>query len=532
MKYDAIVVGGGIAGLTSAAFLSKSGCNVLLCEKEDHLGGLVGSFDHNGFTFDSGIRALENSGILMPMLKQLELEIDFLPNPVSLGIETDIVDLSRGDSIKAYQAMLNRQFPDEAPAIAALIELMEKTMDYLQILYGIDNPLFMDLKHDREYLWKTLVPWMFKYITTVGKIKPLNIPVETHLKTFIADQVMIDVIAQHFFKDTPAFFALSYFSLYLDYQYPSGGTGTVIKKMREFIELHGGTIQTNTFIQSVNPGEKFITDGDGNDIHYEELIWAADLKSLYSRISHIEMLPVKVSKSIYDRSRVLSDKSGGDSVLSLYLTVDLDKAYFKEINTAHFFYTPYKKGLSSLPLELIKNQDGSYTKDQSAVFDWISRFFESTTFEISIPVLRDEMLAPPGKTGLIISTLFDYSFVKHLEQNGWYDEFKLLCKDVITKVLTETVYPKLADHIIDGFVSTPLTIAKRTGNKDGAITGWAFTNDPVPCVSSMPQIAKSIKTSIPHVIQAGQWTYSPSGFPISILTGKMAADQVAKKLKP
>ena len=44
-------------------------------------------------------------------------------------------------------------------------------------------------------------------------------------------------------------------------------------------------------------------------------------------------------------------------------------------------------------------------------------------------------------------------------------------------------------------------------------------------------IAQSIKTPIPHVVQAGQWTSSPSGFPISILTGKMAADQVAKKLK-
>ena len=30
--------------------------------------------------------------------------------------------------------------------------------------------------------------------------------------------------------------------------------------------------------------------------------------------------------------------------------------------------------------------------------------------------------------------------------------------------------------------------------------------------------------------QAGQWTYSPSGLPIAILTGKLAADQVTKEL--
>lgn len=90
MKYDVIVVGGGIAGLTSASFLCKSGYKVLLCEKEDQLGGLVGSFNYKGFTFDAGIRALENSGILFPMINQLELDIEFLPSPVSIGIGEDI----------------------------------------------------------------------------------------------------------------------------------------------------------------------------------------------------------------------------------------------------------------------------------------------------------------------------------------------------------------------------------------------------------------------------------------------------------
>jgi hypothetical protein len=32
------------------------------------------------------------------------------------------------------------------------------------------------------------------------------------------------------------------------------------------------------------------------------------------------------------------------------------------------------------------------------------------------------------------------------------------------------------------------------------------------------------------VYQAGQWTYSPSGVPISILTGKLAADKAIKDL--
>ena len=114
---------------------------------------------------------------------------------------------------------------------------------------------------------------------------------------------------------------------------------------------------------------------------------------------------------------------------------------------------------------------------------------------------------------------------------GWYDEFKTLCKTEIIKTLTRSVYPELTGRVTGRFVSTPLTIERRTGNTEGAITGWAFTNPHIPAVSRMTKIAKSVQTPLPSIWQAGQWTYSPSGFPISILTGKLAADAVLKRLR-
>jgi len=41
----------------------------------------------------------------------------------------------------------------------------------------------------------------------------------------------------------------------------------------------------------------------------------------------------------------------------------------------------------------------------------------------------------------------------------------------------------------------------------------------------------AVKTPIPGVYQAGQWTYSPSGLPVSLITGKIAADQAIRDLK-
>ena len=49
-----VVVGGGIAGLATAALLASRGHSVDLLEKNDELGGRVGSFVRDGFRFDTG----------------------------------------------------------------------------------------------------------------------------------------------------------------------------------------------------------------------------------------------------------------------------------------------------------------------------------------------------------------------------------------------------------------------------------------------------------------------------------------------
>jgi phytoene dehydrogenase-like protein len=102
--------------------------------------------------------------------------------------------------------------------------------------------------------------------------------------------------------------------------------------------------------------------------------------------------------------------------------------------------------------------------------------------------------------------------------------------DRMIQVMDASIYPGLKAAIIDSFTSTPLSIERLSGNSEGAITGWAFTNDVMPAVHSLPRVASSVLTPIPDIYQAGQWTYSPSGLPISILTGKLAADRVVKDL--
>jgi phytoene dehydrogenase-like protein len=531
---DVLVVGGGMAGLTAAAYLSKAGLKVLLCEKETKTGGLVSSFEYKGFVFDGGIRAIEDSGTVLPMLRQLGIQVDFLPSPVSIGIDKDVIRITSPNSVRAYQELLEKHLPENREDIAGIIQEIGQVMGYMDVLYGIDNPLFLDLKNNPAYVFKTILPWLLKYVLTMPKIEKRNRPVDEYLSGFTTNRALIDLIAQHFFQKTPAFFALAYFSLYLDYRYPRGGTGALAQAMERFVLENGGEIRRETEITSVDPGTKQVVDSRGNAYRYKKLVWAADAKTLYRVLNLKSLTDSRAVSNIQARQKAVSGKIGGDSVFTVYLTLNLDKTYFGEIASAHFFYTPSLSGLSHASLNDLRDDDragaAGFVSDKPRIAAWLERYLELTTYEISCPALRDSNLAPEGKTGLIVSSLFDYALTKHIQAMGWYEEFRKLMSEGMVEVLDASIYPGLKAAVIDSFDSTPLTIEKISGNSEGAITGWAFTNEFMPAVNKLPKVASSVLTPIPDTYQAGQWTFSPSGLPISILTGKLAADRILKDL--
>jgi phytoene dehydrogenase-like protein len=524
MVHEVIIVGGGLAGLTAGAYLSRSDHSPVIFEKEAKCGGLVNSFQRDGFVYDGGIRATEDSNILFPMLDQLGLELEFIKNEITLGIEDKVIRIKSEEDIHQYQELLDSFYPESKEDIGEIIRQIQIIMDYMDVQYGIKNPAFLDVKKDWDYFLKAVLPWMVKYALTVPKINQYNQNVEEFLSGLTNNQALIDIICQHFFTETPAFFALSYLKVYLDYYYPRGGTGKLTERLREFILQNHGAICNNTRITAVDPVRRTVTDESGRDYSYKQLIWAADQNSLYDIINLEEIPAGKGREAILERRTELVDKLGNDSVLTLYLAVDMDPSYFSRIASEHFFYSPSRAGESAAgPVPDLEDRSGLET--------WLEKFLDYSTYEISIPVLRDPALAPEGKTGLIISLLFDYHLTKSVQDQGWYENFKSLCRDQMVKVLDESIYPGISDQIIHQFVSTPITLALKTANTHGAITGWSFANRSLPVESRLPKIFSATDTPIQNVWQAGQWTYSPSGLPIAILTGKLAADQVIKHLK-
>lgn len=530
IERDVVIVGGGIAGLTAALTLAHKGKKVLLLEKNEQAGGLMNSFVRDGFRFEGGARALVNAGLVKPLIKEFDLDVEILPNPITLGIEDKLLPIQGEESLQAYADLLKELYPDSVDKVDRIIAAIHAIIEDMKVLYGVDSPLFAEKKRNIIIMLPAIAVWMFKFFRTIYRISKMDTPFESYLASINSNQSLNDIIGQHFFKKTPVFFALSYFALYNDYVYPKGGVGSLINRMTEKIIALGGEIRFGTEIVQVDPVRHILVDASGAEFGYKKLIWAADLKTLY-RISGEPAQNVSKKPSFSEQKAKILHQKGAESVFTLFLAVDLPPEAFNAIASGHMFYTPDRKGLGDIhgpELKRMLEQWDELQKDQ--FYDWLHRFCTYNTFEISLPVLRDPDAAPQGKTGIIISLLFDYELTKKIHDGGWYEEFKEHFESEIINTLAESLYRDLPirDRILFRFSASPLSIYSQVKSSEGSIVGWSFEGE-IPVTASMFRMGDSVNTAFPDIYAAGKWVYSPAGGPTAIMTGRIAA---SKCLKP
>lgn len=522
MHKDIIVVGGGMAGLTATLSLAHLGKEVLLLEKNEICGGLMNTFKRDGYRFEAGARALVNAGLVKPLIKEFSLDVEMMPNPITIGIEDKLLRIEAEDSLVQYANILKELYPESELEVARIIQAIHSIIEDMKVLYGVNNPLFSKKKKNIASLLPSMIFWIMKFIRTMYRIQKMDIPFEEYLSTMADNQSLKDIVGQHFFRKTPAFFALSYFALYNDYLYPKGGVGEFIQQLVKAIEERGGEIVYQTEVTSVDAQRKILTDANGNMYQYKNMIWAGDLKTLYA-ITNDEGITKKTRDAFQKKKQAIQAHHGAESVFSVFLALDLPPAYFQEKASGHSFYTPYRKGLGTIHTrELQEMLQRWETIEKDELFDWLDRFCQYNTFEISIPVLRDSSAAPLGKTGMIISVLFDFELTSRIRAKGWYEEFKKRFEEQIIAIISSTIFPGMKERVQFSFSTTPCSIQLRVGSSEGSIVGWSFEGI-IPVVTSMTNMGSSVKTELPDVYVAGKWVYSPAGGPTAIMTGRIAA---------
>ncbi|MBN2351344.1 MAG: NAD(P)/FAD-dependent oxidoreductase [Spirochaetales bacterium] len=522
-----VIVGGGVSGLTAGAYLVRSGHEVLILEKTSRCGGLVSSFQKEGFVFDTGPRAFGNAGILVPMLDDLKIRLPLVKGPVSTGIKDEIVHYDDRGAVRDYIASLKRLFPESREDVGKIEKNIIEYCSVASVMNRVPNPFIKNPLRDLRFLFREFLPWLPSFLRALAKTSLRKRTVEEALDALTDNSSLKDMVCQHFFKGTPASFALGYFENYLDYQYPLGGTGALPRALEEKIVSGGGVIVKEREVVKIFPAERKLVDRHGEEYPYDRLLWAADLRSLYRRLDGSSLAP-RVFRSVEREGRRYLSALPGESAFTIFLGVDESPGYFAKISRGHFIYTPRSDGLGGLHRSRLEDLKKNFPRvSQRELLDWLRDFCERNSYEISIPVLKDRSLAPPGKTGLVISVLCDGGLFAMAERAGRLDELREKTRDFMLDALERSVYPGLGRKILFVESAAPVTLMRMFNTANGAITGWSLEGKP-PVPSSLTGITAAVKTAVPGVFKSGQWSYSPAGVPIAILTGRIAATAMGR----
>lgn len=505
-QLDAVVIGAGLSGLTAAAYLAQGGARVLVCEQAAQPGGLFNSFRRQGYTFDGGIKAVENSAVVMPALAKLGLldQLRFQPSPVGLVTGGHLRPMRGFADIAAYFDALAALFPADAGGLQRVLADARLVFDLLDGLLCFPIPFFDRPGQgdaERSAWINQYGRRLLRFPRAVGLLRGEFRP---YLHRRLSSPALVNLLAGLFPDGTSPFFGLGYFRMFLDYYYPQGGIQSIPNALVDLICAQGGQVRLNARVDSIllEQGRAVgIILAGGEEIRAGYVIAAGDLRSALTRLLPPGAVPLPYTEK-------LQGAEVSHSVFNLFLGLDLPPERLPLQGCRHFFYMPDLVGINE--------------KDREEAEDYFSRVPQ----EISVPCLDQPELAPPGKTGLVVSAMTSWDYL-----GGWehtpaaYARLKDRCARQLISSLEKCI-PGLNEHIELSFAATPRTIHTLTGNTQGAIMGWSYHSGRGLKRGSILKMRQTVLMPIPHLLSAGHWSFSPGGSPVAMLTGLVAAEHV------
>jgi all-trans-retinol 13,14-reductase len=129
-SYDAIVIGSGMGGLTTAAMLSDLGWKVCVLEQHYTAGGYTHSYERNGYEWDVGVHYIGDVGAKTRTRRMFDYLSDGKLKWAPMDDEYDrfyignkVFNAKAGK--QQFRENLVRQFPDEANAIDRYLKLLQ-----------------------------------------------------------------------------------------------------------------------------------------------------------------------------------------------------------------------------------------------------------------------------------------------------------------------------------------------------------------------------------------------------------------------
>jgi phytoene dehydrogenase-like protein len=498
IEFHTIVIGGGIAGLTTGAYLAKEGKKVLVIEQNSSPGGYWTSFMRKGIIFDITAHWTVGPQDVNDALEELNIvPLEFSPHePLSHYINTqDNSDIILTKDQDKFKSSIRKSYPS----------VKEDSLEKLIRLSLAIEKEIRSMKYQNQELM-SIFSIFFSRIKLLIKLRKSIRFGTKPAKKFLQDlfpgndleglRCSLYSIAP--IKDISAIgmLALLGFALKERAFHPVGGAQRVATAFVEALKKNGGKIRYSQKVKEIliqNQKVAGVKLDDNTEIKSKYVVSTVDTHQTFYKLLDPQILPAKFKKRI--DSTPLSDSF---LIVSLVTDINLETYGF---NKGEFFVG------SSLNIDdnLIPNSP------------------ENSGFVITIPHYKTEK-AKPNNYGIQLATIatFDYDNYWRTGQNLQRGEdYKKLKESLASKLIkrAEAFIPDLSNHILDLDIATPITMHRYTLNHQGVAVGWHYTQ------------VKPWKQKVPFInglFIAGHWT-GPSGIPAVIQSGKSAVELILKQ---
>jgi len=487
-----VIIGSGMAGLTSGAYLSREGHQVTILEQFPHIGGVTATVRQGGFGWDLGPLLLE--GFLpgeqaYEILKDLGV-VDSVPVVRrDRGLSFPDFALRRGEEYKGplwRRDRLKEIFPDEADNLDRYYRFYEQVLDLVRYHTLSDRTRGLAALFAKMKLWRAYrkvrdrEPWsaeelmdhffkdqrlkaVFTGILADFVVRPSEFPALGVPLSNIETAFDVRIPVTHRGADAPV----------IAYSFILGGCGRLVETMAELIEENGGDIRTSS------PVEKILIEGgratgvrlEGGEVIASDLVIATG----GAREAFLEL--VGEDHLSRDFITYVEKLKMMQSVLMVHLGIDFDPREYQDPALWYYYNTYDIEGAVE------ECQKGEYHEGRDG-------------FLIYVPSFHSPELARPGHHAVTVYTIAPNT----LKKGTWEERKEELADTLIGEA--ERIVPGLKKGTVERMVLAPDDFRKRVRQGHHSFGG-------LPPV--MGQVNPSHKTEIENLWFIGSQSESGGG---------------------
>lgn len=250
-KFDAIVIGSGMSGLTTAALLSKAGKRVLVLERHFKVGGWTHTFKRGNYEWDVGIHYIGGVGkkdgilrILFDDITESNLRWSRMPETYDRMIFPD----ASYDFVSGRENFINRlsdYFPEERSPI-------EKYLEMVRDCNRASRRFFSNRALPKSLGSLAYRPMSRRYLKYADRTT------WDVLSSLTSDRKLIGVLAGQYgdYGLTPKQSSFAIHAAVVNHYlygayYPVGGSRSIAETIVPVIESEGGKILVNTQVEKI-----------------------------------------------------------------------------------------------------------------------------------------------------------------------------------------------------------------------------------------------------------------------------------------